>query len=571
MEYRIQRTNYTVTISYRLPGEYPLRLTMYLMRIGTSANATALRNTANVEECVITATDDSIKRIYLSRGATKTPAWISQLQKISGVDASDGAFDGQSVGSIIFIERRGRIAAVTFGTGFHALDPSLIERGFGLRVTANMVATGQVRGAQTRGVASNSRDQKTLLPVDGQFSELNIEVDEDWIRQLAGKSSDKDFATSLAGSDSLRITIPDFSLTSIGEKVEEVLEVHEQKGYLNKFPFLDQITPIDRSDPIIEILDRLVSRQLHDEEPSLSFAAPDPFDQPMLDHYELTCGYVGRFRLDDLDSHAIFEVVRQLDSSRDPLDDIRVFALDEDDAHVDRVQPLKSYIQTEVVHKDSSYLLSAGLWFAVRDDFVAEVNRLVGEIDDLTETLALPRWNVEELKKDKTDKTDEGSYNNIVASLRGYALLDKKLVYFAKNQKLEICDLLTPAGELLCVKSASSSATLSHLVAQAINSSKTWGNEKYQEKLRGAWEELNGVNVDSLERKDATFVLTIASHKTGRLSESLFFFTKVQIASMIRTISDAGFKVALAKIEMEGVSATRVPRKKRQGQKVLRT
>lgn len=537
---------------------------MYLMRKGASADSESLRSSSKWSESEITTSDPSVKQVYVVAGPVKTPGWLADLGLLADVATSDGdKLESRSLGAVIFVERLDRTVAVTFGTGFHALEPAQIERGFGLRVTANMVAARQIRGAQTRGIASNSRDQKTLLPVDGEFSQLNVEVDEDWLRRLSGKSSDKSFATSLSGSDSLTVSIADFALSDIGDKVEQVLDVYGRKDYEQKFPFLDQVTPVDRTDPIIGSLDLLVTDQLRKNESSVAFAAPDPFEQAEPDRYELTCSYDGRYAIADLDNTSVFSIIKKLDKKKNPLHDIRVYALDADGDLVDRVHPLKFYVQTEVTFKGTDYLLSAGLWFAIRKDFVDQVNAQMASIPDITEQLQLPVWKSAELKADESDKTAEGSYNKLVSSERSYALLDKDLVYFGPHEKLEISDLLTPAGELLCVKAASSSATLSHLVAQAVDSSSAWGDAKYQKMLTRAWAEVKGANATPLDRGDVTFVLTIATSKPGALSDNLFFFTKVQIASCLKLVTRAGFKVALAKVEMDEIEVKKVPRKKK--------
>ncbi len=92
-------------------------------------------------------------------------------------------------------------------------------------------------------------------------------------------------------------------------------------------------------------------------------------------------------------------------------------------------------------------------------------------------------------------------------------------------------------------------------MAQAVVSAATWGAPKYQSDLQAHWATL--ATGTKLERSGATFVLAIATPKPGPLSESLFFFTKVQIANSVEQITRGEFKVALAKIEMVGVMATK--------------
>ena len=532
-----------------------LRLTMYLLRDGADLSADTFRETANVTPVASQNLASEKSATFLMTGKSKAPAWVKDLAQISELTEDVLRFESKSLGAVLLLERSTRIFAITFGVGFHSIRPALIERGFGLRVTANVVSESKVRSAQTRGVAGDLRDQKTILPVDGRFADFDIEVNEDWLRQLAGTATDKSFGTSLSGSDSLRITVPEFSIRDIEAKADEVLTAFQADRYKSVFPFLDQITPIDKSDPIVEELDALAAQQLVSHEPRITFAAPDPFELDRLDHFEFTANY-SRFALEDLDNSAIYEIVDVLKPEASPLDSIRVYAMDSDGALVDRVRDLKAYVQTEVTLDRANYLLSAGLWFSVREDFAKSIDDQVDAILDLTEKLDLPNWDAAALKADTSDPTAEGSYNILLASTRDSALMDKKLVYFGQREKIEICDVLTPDGELLCIKAASNSAALSHLVAQAVVSAAAWGSPKYQSHLQGFWSSI-APESDSLTRGNATFVLAIATPKPGPLSESLFFFTKVQIANSIDSITRGEFKVALARIAMTGVEATK--------------
>jgi uncharacterized protein (TIGR04141 family) len=532
-----------------------MRLTMYLLREGTTLHDDLFRETANVREVSSKNLTSGASAIYLMTGRSKSPDWVRHVSDIADLGDDVLNFESQSLGAVLLLLRNERVFAITFGIGFHGIRPSLIERGFGLRVTANVVSEDKVRSAQTRGVARDARDQKTILPVDGQFADLDIEVNEDWLRQLAGTATDKSFGTSISGSDSLRITVPEFSIRDVESKVDAILAAYQTDRYKSVFPFLDQISPIDKSDQIVEQLDDLVTEQLRDHEPRITFAAPDPFELDRLDHFEFTASY-NRFDVEDLENDAIYKVVDEVKRDRSPLDSVRVYAVDSDGGLVDRVRDLKAYVQTEVELDGTNYLLSAGLWFIVREDFAASVDAQVDAIPDLSAKLDLPNWNAAVLKADTSDPTAEGSYNILAAASKGFALMDKKLVYFGAGEKLEICDLLTPDGELLCVKSASNSAVLSHLVAQAVVSASSWGDSKFQTHLQSFWSSLTS-GTAPLGREEATFVLTIATPKPGPLSKSLFFFTKVQIANSVELITRGSFKVALARIEMTGVVATK--------------
>lgn len=530
----------------------PMWLTMYLLREGATPDQSVLRSKARLTNLAARTDDPGIKSVLFIEGEPSVPKWLKDLEALVVAHSDSQEYERPSLGAVVMVESAGRVLAVTFGTGFLALEPSWIERGFGLRVVANAVSAKRLRGVQTRGLASNSRDQHTLLPVDGELSDLQIEVNEDWLRQMSGKASDQDFATTIAGSDSLRIAIPKFNLSKLSTKIDRVLEIYWRDDYRESFSFLDQIVPVDKGTSLIGALDEIVIELLRAGSDEVSFAPPDPFDMETFDHYELTVGYQ-RHVIADVDHMSVMGVLGELSPGKNPLEDVMVYAMNEDEAPIQRGRRLKSYVKVEVVHEGVNYLLSSGLWFEVEKDFVKRTNAQLAEIEDLTTTLQLPTWDPEFLKNDDKDKSKEGSYNIIASDTLHYSLLDKDLVAFTQYERLEICDLLTPDAEFLCVKAATDSSSLSHLVAQVTNSAHAWEDPDYQSKLAEAWHRIRPKDPPP-RREDAKFVLAIATDRPGVINDSLFFFAKVQIAHCAKVVRRAGFKVALARIDVQSCS-----------------
>jgi len=501
---------------------------------------------------------------FLVTGDPSLPNWVSDIDAL--VDVKPLLSQSATSGAVILIQRSDRVFALAYGTGYHAVEGSVIEPGFGLKVAAGLIAERRVRGAQTRGVAGNSKDQRTMLPSDGSFTDLDVAIDEDWLRQISGRTEAGKVASSASGADSLRLTLPEFLLTGIGAKLDEVLSLYNTEAFRANFPFLDQITPLPAKDPRISRLDDALDKRIRAGKGDFGFAAPDPFDvnENHFDHYEIALGRpLGRFEIDDLDAEELVQLLQQMSSSKSPLHDVDVWALDSEGKAVDRRRAMKAYLVAEQSLDGDNYLLTAGLWFVVSVDFAAQIDAAVARISDISDDLALPEWDTEALRKADDDPTVEGSYNKFLHRESGYALLDKELAQFGPFSRLEVADLLTPAGELLCVKSASKSSALSHLVAQAVNSSAAWGSEPHQKVLQSAWKSLPGNESDTLARGDAKYVLAIATSKPGPLHDSLFFFTKVLLANGIRSMSGSQIEVVSAKIPMKVVPAKPKPRKKR--------
>lgn len=541
-----------------------MRLTIYLLREGVPMDDTVIKS-AQVVTQLEPRTSVSLEAVpFLILGESSLPGWASELDSI--VDVRSHLQESAAAGVVVLVKRNDRVFALTYGTGYHAIEASYVEPGFGLRVAAGLIAERKVRGVQTRGVASNSRDQRTMLPIDGSFTDLNVAIDEDWLRQISGKTESGLIAASASGADSLRLTVQSFNLSKLGTKLDEVYKLYESEEFKKKFPFLDRIRPISNKDPRVAKLDDAIVKRIRSKDSALSFAAPDPFDivESQFDHYELVFGRpLGRYEIDDLDAENILEVASEMPQNKSPLEDVYVLALNAEGAAVDRRRTLKAYLLAEESLDDQNYLLTAGLWFEVSHDFTARINADVAAIRDVTDDLDLPEWDSEALRESKDDPTIEGSYNKLLKKKRGYAVLDKKLAVFSQYERLEVADLLTPKGQLLCVKSASSSPALSHLVAQAVNSSAAWGSEPHQKVLQAAWQSLPGNVSSTLDREGAEFVLAIATPKPGPLHESLFFFTKVLLSTGLKSISGSEVGVSLAKIPMKVKPATPKPPKPR--------
>lgn len=528
-----------------------MRITIYLLRRSADLDRSVIKSAKQVTELEPRQIAGLEMMPFLILGDASPPSWASDLSPL--VDLSSRLPNSTSAGAVVLIRRRDRVFALTYGTGYHAIESSMIEPGFGVRVAAGLISERRIRGVQTRGIASNSRDQRTLLPSDGSFPDLDVRVDEDWLRHIAGKTDSPDVASTAAGADSLRLTAANSSLARIGEKLDALLELFEGEAFREKFPFLDQITPLRPKDHRIDALDEAIERRMREGDSTISFATPDPFDtyENDFDHYEMAFGRpLGRFEITDLDPASILELVAKLPSNRNALRDVELVALDSDGGMVDRRRKLKAYVLAEQAYEGKDYLLTAGQWFSISSDFVERVTAAVSVIEDISDDLALPEWNAEMLRTAGDDISAEGSYNKMLNRDRGYALLDKNLARFGHYNKLEVADLLTRDGELLCVKSASSSTAHSHLVAQAVNSAAAWGSKGHREILQSAWRSLGNDLDDELTRDKAKFVLAIATTKPGPLHESLFFFTKVLLASGLTSLAGSQLRVALARIPM---------------------
>ncbi len=129
--------------------------------------------------------------------------------------------------------------------------------------------------------------------------------------------------------------------------------------------------------------------------------------------------------------------------------------------------------------------------------------------------------------------------------------MDKKnFAIGGPNQKIEICDLLTPAMQMLCVKKRTKSATLSHLFSQGSVSADLYrGEDTYRDRVHTVVRMELGADLDNIAT-EPTIVYVIATDRPGSVIDSLFFFSKVGLLAHARAVRRRGLKVGLLKIQM---------------------
>lgn len=527
-----------------------MQITLHLLRTGVEPQRDLLREATRFREVDVhpPGVEGVVWRLFVRSKPAQRAAWTQNVEPIVVGPSGLNRLKAQSSAGVLLVGIQERVFAVTFGTGHHALEPVTIEPGFGLRVTANVVAQDRVTSANTKGFNQSARSQKTILPAASAFADLGVEPAEEWIRQLSGKVTDSDFAATAAGADSLKLNIREFSLRALPGKLQQILEHYEDDAYRESFPFLDNFTRLAKGNPLVAELDAVAAERVRNRDPELAFAAPDPFEQLAIHHYRLS--YYRYADLDELATESVYEVLDTFKQRDDILHRVSVRALNEDDEDVDRTYDLYDYLQVEVEHADGGrYALTSGSWFRVDRDYLVEVEQYVEGLEDLTDPLGLKDWDPTALKPKKKSDTAEGLYNEGLAKDRKWQLLDKKNLVYSRYRRIEVCDVLTPARELLCVKNATKSSTLSHLFAQGSVSAALMHERKYQDHLMKFMRKIRK-DAEYGRREDWTFVYAIATAKPGPLGKSLFFFSKVNLMVNARQIEALGYRVAVAKIQI---------------------
>lgn len=528
-----------------------MRLTLYLMQSGVKIdNKTLIRAVASFSPVKVRELEGAKCQLYVKAGKAAPPRWTKSLDPILTSSGLGVPLYNQSSAGILLVELEERVFALTFGHGFQALSSKLLEPGFGLRVTANSVATDRLTGGDMIGHGKGARGRRITLPEASDLYQLGIEPNQEWVKRLGG-TVDKELGARAVGADSLQLNIRDFSLVNLPAKLKQIIKRSDAEDYKEKYAFLDNLQRLSKDDPLIAELDNQVSELVKSRDPEIGFAAPEPFEQSRVDHYRFKY-YRKEGEAEFLATSEVYEALDALGDIDQPLTKIHVTVFDDDGQAIGRAHDLREYAQYETASDDGSsrYVLNSGIWFRVSASWIKQVAESVAQIKDITSDLNLPPWILEELKPANSSETIEGNYNRKLADDRHYALMDKNCAHIGgPNQKVEVCDVLTSDKNLICVKRATRSSTLSHLFAQASVSARLMPEPKYQEHMLKDFRTIvPGADYDG--PSGWTFTYAIATDKIGPLSESLFFFSKVNLLTHYEDIRSRGFTVALARIEI---------------------
>jgi uncharacterized protein (TIGR04141 family) len=523
-----------------------MQLTLYMLRRDLDSAFWGLRESAaEYREVRTRQIGDLDLRLLVHQSDPRPPRWMRDLQSVVEGDALPmSALRNSHGAALLLIRYRGHRFILAYGTGRFAIERSYTEPRFGLHVVANSVSSDRVISADTRGLVGRGRSQRTVMPSAGPLYELGIETDEELVRLLEGKPA-ADFANAAAGGESLQLKIRGFSLARLQEKLDQIIELYESSRYKESYEFLDYFTPVRREDKALrDALDGATIDLIHQRSDDLAFAPPDILEPLQVNHYVLRCGGYSSDELDELSADAVYDTLEQW-SIEDPLRSVKVDAYDSSGDRVVESYSLLHYIVADIPYDDRRYVLAAGVWIEVDQDYVTAVQRRIDRLPDITRKLRLATWNL-------NVQENEEAYNHHVGRKRRWKVLDRKNFPIERpNQKVEVCDLLTPDKQLLCVKRMTKSSTLSHLFAQGLVSADLLVNnaDGYQDQVIEYLTELRlGATFGS--REDWTVVYAIATSNTARLSKSLYFFSKVGLDRTAKQLRSLGVNVALARVPL---------------------
>jgi len=376
------------------------------------------------------------------------------------------ALSTKSATGILLAQVENRWFAITFGHGWQRIDQDAIETNFGIRCVLNLSAKDSLKSIRRDRIGEESIQAIEQIPDTADIFRFGMDIDRDLLRGVrssVGVSAQfGDFGKVVSGTDSFKTDI-DLAKESIGPFLARCLRLYGAQDYKQKFAWIDKVSAI-RDPQLIDILTTKLARAVSIGVTSLTLCVPELLAWDQFDILSFEQSAKGKAPVsNDLDLQQWRAIQKASGEGIDAnlLTTRNIYAYKQGIAGYREKWTVLSCIHGTIKHAHELYLTHGGSWFKLAKDFVEETEQLLSGIDE--SQLVLPNT---------TQRQKEGDYNTATAlgAPAQFLCLDKRNIMIGGGQsRVEICDLLSNDGRMICVKPwGGSSGSLSHLFQQAL-------------------------------------------------------------------------------------------------------
>ena len=523
------------------------RTTLYRMLEGSTLE-TALTESRRESDDHFTVTDLTVQQrpARLVSGAITTGAkWANDVKLLTGHAVS---LSNSSPGAALLIQDKKEVIwALTWGTGFHFLDPEQIDFGFGSGIVARSALPSEIKSLTKTILDHRARVDRSSMPNGSTIRDLGVDGYGEVVSRIESKAIIKDLAVGdkiiqLRAADSLNLPLA----KEPGRLIEDLAVLHalSKRPVLAGLESLEQLIALKPRDSRVPALDeKLVDALLSDEPQRLGVSWPherlDAFG-PVMSVKVTGLGDHKRRVFDQ--SPDVSDVTEWLsdvprEEILDRIKSVKIELHSEADPQrstlVSTPVPLRRWLAFEVEDGNQRFCLHDGSWYRMDDHYLARIDERVREILAEPPSLQLPPWG----------DTHEDEYNKHAAEVLSGYCLDRKLITTPLHSKggIEPCDVFVAPGVLIHVKRGRRSSDLSHLLAQGLVSTDALARD---ENARAAWKkriaEESGGAVEDAELNEV--ILAIGSDQPVT-ADTLFTFTKVNLVKQFDALRYLGVKV----------------------------
>jgi uncharacterized protein (TIGR04141 family) len=515
--------------SETLPGA-----TIYLAEQDVADLGQLVKDDEDYEDIELDPTLGIEGRLLVGRHPEVAPGWVDTLESITTTPLP--AITTQLASAALVVRLAGRWFAFAFGQGRHLLRQDALVDDFGLRVAANTVDPGEVRGVDARrferGVVLTRRQGSR----PGRAEGLGLQVDREMLQAIVGRSR-RPGEGRVHGRKSLGMA-RDVDLRDLDRLGAQMLADYASRDFLDGFPTLERLQAEPKNSALARRLDAELIGALRDPDSQGAYLAP-----PAILDWERVSGF--RF------SGEPSTVRREEASLNDYLllrPDPTLSDLHEDDLRVvDRNSmraldrwPIYRWLVWEKQQGDDAFALSEGRWYKVNGQYLASINSAAQRIQPPDLTIPVPA----------RVSMPEAEYNADLAMGLGGVLLDRQLAQVGTERgRFELCDVFVPPDKLIHVKRGIGSQELSYLFTQGVTSAEGMRHEgkvreRFRDLVRDRAPQLGEViDVDAKPAAGAfEVVYVVVDEAHARVPARIPFFARASLSRAVRALDELDYR-----------------------------
>ncbi|MBL0531306.1 TIGR04141 family sporadically distributed protein [Aeromonas caviae] len=492
-------------------------------------------------------------KLFVKIPTEKKPKWSGFTENITGVSLDELA--NRSSSAVLIIKTSTATMAFTFGYGRFLIDTKYFVHDFGIKTALNTLNHDSLRSVDLFTLEDQAVQKKSQASRESSVGVFGIDISRDVLRAVTGSPKDGVSLKNISGGDSVFSFGVEMDVDEISQLVDLLSGYYANDSYKSNFSWVDNIRKIKEKSEIDRLDSKLIDK-IKAKSTEITITIPEIIQWDSIYGFSFTRTKSSikptiepKEYLDNTDVAAI-----SVDSIK--RDKLFVYDVNENESE----HQIYKCIYFEHKEIDKTYILFAGLWYEIDNNFVARVDSTLGQIK--VSSLAFPRVHVwDEVKDGKTKSKieSEGDYNERASISHSYYLLDKKLIKSNRTTTpIELCDLMTNNKQFIHVKHRKGgSAGLSHLFAQgSVSAEILLGDKEFRKKARTVLKRVSSglqdsVPLNSFRSDGVEVVFLILGEDSASLKSNLPFFSKVNLSKAFENLSQRGFEVSIAGVGTE--------------------
>lgn len=481
--------------------------------------------------------------LFVGESKVYPPSWIRSFFPDAEID-HEGLKVFNSYPSAIFLtkidtEDGERIFAITFGGGWQMIEKEAIEESFGLRTTLNLINPKALKSIDKKNLSFVQKRSREDIGREGVVSDFGIDIDQDLVQSLVGKSKDRSFGSMISGKDSLHLS-SEINMNNIKERLVDYYKAYKSEEYKNNFSWIDQIREVSNKSLIIRLNEKLAECIKADEAvEKIWLAIPDVISWDDVAGFKY--GNKKETIYPDLYLADLKCIFAEENIDIEFLKKTSIHCVSE--SKENNILSWKAYkcIYAELEEEGNKYILNGGKWYLIDKDFYNSVSE--DYLDFPIADISLP-----DCPKDK----NEMDYMKLVSEKdSNYANMDRAGINYDGHSSIEFCDLFSKDNKIIHVKRYGGSLVLNNLFSQSVVSGRLFLTDlKFRKKVESrlpSSHKIEGVDNKKIDSSKYQIILAVISSSNKDPLE-MPFFSKVTLRSTRKMLEAFGYSVYFKKI-----------------------